>query len=215
MNTIRPFACAFDRPIRLGVLISGGGRTLLNLVEHIEAGLLPAEVTSVLTSRDCPGVQRAAEVGLGCRIIPRNDFDSHEAFSETVFAELREQQVDLVVLAGFLSLLRIPDDFLYRVINVHPALIPAFCGHGNYGSRVHRAAIERGVKVSGCTIHFADQQYDHGPIILQKAVPVLDDDTADSLAARVFEAECEVYPEAIKLLLEGRLEIIGRRVRVH
>jgi phosphoribosylglycinamide formyltransferase-1 len=117
-------------------------------------------------------------------------------------------------MAGFLQLLDIPPDFEHRVMNIHPALIPAFCGKGYHGAHVHRAVLEAGVKVSGCTVHFADNQYDHGPIILQQVVPVKDDDTPESLAARVFEAECTAYPEAIRLFAEGRLEVQGRRVRV-
>jgi phosphoribosylglycinamide formyltransferase-1 len=100
------------------------------------------------------------------------------------------------------------------VLNIHPALIPAFCGKGYYGRRVHEAVLEFGAKVSGCTVHFADQEYDHGPIILQRAVPVLDSDTPETLAARVFEAECEAYPEALRLLAAGRIEVVGRRVKI-
>ena len=119
-----------------------------------------------------------------------------------------------MVMAGFLKRLTIAEDFANRVTNIHPGLIPAFCGHGFYGHRVHQAVIDYGAKLSGCTIHFADNQYDHGPVILQRAVPVLDDDTADTLAARVFEAECEAYPEAIQLIAEGRVRVEGRKVRV-
>ena len=122
--------------------------------------------------------------------------------------------VDLVVMGGFLKRLTIPDDFANRVINIHPALIPAFCGKGFYGHHVHEAVLEYGAKLSGCTVHFADNQYDHGPVILQKAVPVLDDDTPDTLAARVFEAECEAYPEALQLIAAGRVQVEGRRVRI-
>src|SRR5207253_7165627 len=108
--------------------------------------------------------------------------------------------------------IRVPDDYLGRVMNIHPALIPAFCGKGFYGHRVHEAVLQAGVKVTGCTVHFADNEYDHGPIILQRTVPVLDDDTAETLAQRVFEQECEAYPEAIHLFAEGRLGLEGRRV---
>jgi folate-dependent phosphoribosylglycinamide formyltransferase PurN len=120
----------------------------------------------------------------------------------------------LVCLAGFLQLLPVPEDFAGRVMNIHPALIPAFCGQGFYGHHVHEAALAYGVKVSGCTVHFADNVFDHGPIILQRAVPVLDGDTAETLAARVFDQECEAYPEAIRLFAEGRLHIDGRSVRI-
>ncbi len=117
-------------------------------------------------------------------------------------------------MGGFLKRLTIPDDFANRVANIHPALVPAFCGDGFYGHRVHEAVLEYGAKLSGCTVHFADNQYDHGPVIVQRAVPVLDDDTPDTLAARVFEAECEAYPEALRLIAAGRVTVEGRRVRI-
>ncbi len=117
-------------------------------------------------------------------------------------------------MGGFLKQLTIPSDFANRVVNIHPALVPAFCGRGFYGHRVHEAVLEYGAKLSGCTVHFADNQYDHGPVILQKAVPVLDDDTPESLAARVFQAECEAYPEAIQLIADNRVRVEGRRVRI-
>jgi formyltetrahydrofolate-dependent phosphoribosylglycinamide formyltransferase len=147
-------------------------------------------------------------------VVDRAGCDSREEFGRRVFDLCRQHRADLVCMAGFLQLLPIPDDFAGRVMNIHPALIPAFCGKGFYGHRVHEAALQHGVKVSGCTVHFADNVYDHGPIILQRAVPVLDDDTPDTLAARVFEQECEAYPEAIRLFAEGRLRVEGRRVRV-
>src|SRR5262249_18543435 len=119
----------------------------------------------------------------------------------------------LVILAGFLSLLDIPPEYKGRVLNIHPALIPAFCGAGYYGSKVHKAVLAAGVKVSGCTVHFADDSYDTGPIILQRVVPVLDDDTVETLAARVFQEECQALPQAISLYAEGRLKLDGGRVR--
>jgi phosphoribosylglycinamide formyltransferase-1 len=117
-------------------------------------------------------------------------------------------------MGGFLKRLDIPADFANRVVNIHPGLIPAFCGKGFYGHHVHEAVLEYGAKLSGCTVHFADNQYDHGPVILQKAVPVENDDTPETLAARVFEAECEAYPEAIQLIAEGRVKLEGRIVRI-
>jgi formyltetrahydrofolate-dependent phosphoribosylglycinamide formyltransferase len=215
MSVICPVGEPFDRPIRLGALISGGGTTLVNFVEQIANGTLNAEVAVVIASRsDCAGIARAQEAGLHCEVVPRRSFATVAEFSARVFEVLREAKVDLVTFAGFLSLLEIPADFDCRVMNIHPALIPAFCGKGMYGHRVHDEAIARGVKVSGCTIHFADNQYDHGPIILQQTVPVEAGDTADELAARVFGAECEAYPEAIRLFAAGRLTIDGDRVIV-
>ncbi|MFN0196386.1 MAG: phosphoribosylglycinamide formyltransferase [Planctomycetaceae bacterium] len=196
----------FLRPLRLGVFISGGGTTLLNFIERINAGELHAEIPLVIASHaDCQGIARSRERGLNCIAVPRSDYKNTETYSEAVFALCRQHEVDLVALAGFLCLLRIPDDYEDRVMNIHPALIPAFCGKGYHGSKVHSAVLERGAKVSGCTVHFADNQYDHGPIILQRCVDVEADDTPTSLAARVFTAECDAYPEAISLYAQGRL----------
>ncbi|MFN6105937.1 MAG: phosphoribosylglycinamide formyltransferase [Planctomycetaceae bacterium] len=213
MMVLRPLASPLPRPVRLGVLISGGGTTLLNFLEAMHRGELAAEVPFVIASRgDCRGVERSRSRGLRCEVIERRAFPDVASFSKAIFDTLRTAQVDLVTLAGFLSLIEIPDDFLGRVMNIHPALIPAFCGHGFYGHHVHEAVLTRGCKLSGCTVHFADNHYDQGPIILQQAVPVLDADTPETLAARVFEAECSVYPEAIRLFAAGRLEIRERRV---
>ncbi len=207
--------CPLDRPIRLGVLISGGGTTLQNFIDRIADGRLQAEIPLVVASRaDCGGIERARKAGLSCHVVARRECSSLEDFSDRIFDLCRRAEVDLVTLAGFLALVRIPDDFHLRVMNIHPALIPAFCGKGFYGHRVHEAVLKRGCKVSGCTVHFADNEYDHGPIILQKVVPVLDDDTPDSLAARVFEQECEAYPEAIELFAQARLRVEGTWVRI-
>jgi len=215
MTAFRPSSTSRGRLLRLGVLISGGGSTLANFLEKIAAGELLAEVPLVIASRaDCQGVSRARTAGLRCDVVERRDFPSVADFSRAIFERCRECQVDLVTLAGFLALIEIPDDFRLRVVNIHPALIPAFCGKGFYGHKVHEAVLERGAKVSGCTVHFADNHYDHGPIILQSCVPVRDDDTPDSLAARVFAAECQTYPEAIRLYAQGLLEIENRRVRI-
>ena len=156
-SAIQPLQPITDRPIRLGVLISGGGTTLLNFLDQIRSGQLNAEVPLVIASqRTCKGVERSLAAGLNCQVIRPRDFSGVGDFSRAVFAELRAANVDLVTLAGFLSLLHVPDDFRWRVLNIHPSLIPAFCGHGFFGHHVHEAAIERGVKVSGCTVHFAN-----------------------------------------------------------
>lgn len=204
---------ALNRPVRLAVLISGGGTTLVNLVEKIRAGQLSAEIPLVIASRpDCGGIERSRQCGLNCEVIARKSFASVDAFSEALFERCRQAGVDLVLLGGFLCLIRIPDDFLLRVMNIHPSLIPAFCGQGYHGHAVHEAVLKRGARVSGCTVHFADNEYDHGPIILQKVVPVLDDDTADTLQARVFDAECEAYPQAVRWFASGALSVEGSRV---
>jgi phosphoribosylglycinamide formyltransferase 1 len=203
-----------DPPIRLAVCVSGEGTTLQNLIDQIRSRRLNAQIVQVVASRPRIGaIARAEAAGIPLALSNRNA-RSRTDFSASVFDPIRHSEADLVVLAGFLSLLYIPPDYKGRVMNVHPALIPAFSGEGYYGSRVHRAVLESGVKVSGCTVHFADDAYDNGPIILQRAVPVLDDDTQDTLAARVFQEECRALPEAISLYAEGRLRFEGRRVRI-
>lgn len=199
------------RPTRLGVCISGGGTTLTNLLRAIQTGELDAEVTKVVaSSASCGGVGRAMTAGIDTGVVERKAFDSDDAFSEQIYDELGE--VDLVVLAGFLRRLTVPPRWIGRVLNIHPSLIPSFCGKGYYGHHVHEAAITRGAKVSGCTVHFVDNEYDHGPIIAQRCVPVLSDDTPETLAQRVFQQECQIYPEAIRLVASGKLSIAGRRV---
>ena len=215
MTVIRPLDAPLDRPLHLGVLISGGGTTLRNFLDHIADGRLSAEIAIVIASRpDCGGVAKARSAGVACEVVARRDFADTASFSRAIFDRLRDAGVDLVALSGFLSLIEIPDDYRFRVLNIHPGLVPAFCGKGFYGHRVHEAALARGVKVSGCTVHFADNEYDHGPIVAQRSVPVLEDDTPETLAARVFAAECELYPACVQLFAEGKLSIEGRRVLI-
>lgn len=178
-------------PLRIGVLLSGGGRTLQNLLDRIADGRLAAEVVAVVSDREGAfGIERAARAGVPTLV---------SGDADAVYAFLRERQVELVCLAGYLRLLPIAEDFRGRVLNIHPALLPKFGGKGFYGDRVHRAVLEAGETESGCTVHHADDRYDEGAIVLQKRVPVLPDDTAETLAARVFQAECEAYPKAISL----------------
>ena len=203
------------RILKLAVLLSGSGRTLENVQQAILAGRLSARVVVVVSSKSAAyGLVRARQHGLDAVVVPRRDYPDLQAFNDAINAVLARYPIDLVILAGFLSLYQPPPALIGRVMNIHPALLPAFGGRGLYGERVHRAVLESGVKLSGCTVHFADACYDHGPIILQAAVPVDDDDTVESLAARVFAAECELYPQAIQLCAENRLCIEGRRVRI-
>jgi formyltetrahydrofolate-dependent phosphoribosylglycinamide formyltransferase len=202
-------------PIRLGVLLSGSGTTLQNLLDRIADGRLDARVVCVVSSSASAfGLERARKAGVPAYVVERKGCASRAEFSTRILDYCRQHGADLVCMAGFLQLLEIAPDFMGRVLNIHPALIPAFCGKGFHGAHVHEAALAMGVKVSGCTVHFADNEYDHGPIVLQRTVPVEDDDTPESLATRVFAAECEAYPEAIRLYAQGRLRIEGRRVRV-
>jgi formyltetrahydrofolate-dependent phosphoribosylglycinamide formyltransferase len=202
------------QPIRLAVLLSGSGTTLQNLLDRI-AATLQAEIACVGSNKaDAGGLIRARAAGVPTFVCERKSYNSREEHSRHLFEQCRQADVDLVCLAGFLQLLVIPPAFFGRVLNIHPALIPAFCGKGFHGLHVHQAVLEAGVKITGCTVHFADNQYDHGPIVLQQAVAVADDDTPESLAQRVFAAECELYPRAIQLFAQQRLRIEGRRVRI-
>lgn len=206
---------SMQHPLRLAVLLSGSGTTLQNLLDRSRAGQLPARVVSVVSSSaTAGGLTRAQQAGIPAAVVERKSAGSREEFSRRIFDHCRQHQADLVCMGGFLQLVQVPEDFMGRVMNIHPSLIPAFCGKGFHGLHVHQAVLEAGAKVTGCTVHFADNEYDHGPIILQRVVPVRDDDTPEELAARVFAQECEAYPEAIRLFAEGRLHIEGRRVRI-
>ena len=202
-------------PLPIAVLISGGGRSLKNLIERIAGGDLDAEIRLVIASKPSAGGLRfACDAGISTHVVERGQLASDEQFSEAIFSLVRQSGAKIVVMAGFMKFLPIPPDFENRAINIHPALIPAFCGKGFYGHHVHEAVIEYGAKISGCTVHFVDNQYDHGPIILQRPVAVEDGDTPDSLAARVFEAELEALPAALQAIAEGRVTAEGRRVVV-
>lgn len=160
------------------------------------------------------GIGRAEEAGVACHVVDRKAFPDVASFSRAVFARCDDAGADLVCMAGWLSLVKIPPAYAGRVVNIHPALLPSFGGPGMYGARVHRAVLEHGCKVSGCTVHFVDDVYDSGPIILQRTCPVEEGDTPDELVRRVFEEEKIAYPQAVRLFQQGRLLIEGRHVRV-
>jgi len=192
------------RRIRLGVLISGGGTTLMNILDCIRQGRLNAEVAVVISSRSTVlGVERAKGAGLDVKIVRRKDFADIDAFSRRIEEELVAANVDLVIQAGWLCLWKIPARYGNAVMNIHPALLPSFGGRGMWGHHVHEAVIAAGCKVSGCTVHFCTNEYDKGPIIIQRCCEVKDDDTPETLARRVFEQECIAYPEAIRLFQKG------------
>ncbi len=204
--------------VRIAVLLSGGGRTLQNIVDHIKEGKLTAEVVVVLGSRpDAYGLERARKEGIETICVPYKEYKREgdtDGFSKAINEHLNKNEIDLIVMAGFMHLFKADEKWNGRIMNIHPALIPSFCGTGLYGHHVHEAVIEYGAKVSGCTVHFADNVYDHGPIILQSAVPVKDEDTPETLAARIFKEECKLYPRAIQLFADGKLEIVDGRVRI-
>ncbi len=199
----------------MAVLLSGEGTSLENLCDQIDAGRVPARIVGVIASKaDAGGLSRARRRGIPAVPVPRKQHPDVRSFNDALHAELAVLEPELVACLGFLSPLELRGRYEGRAINTHPALIPSFCGKGFYGHRVHEAVLEAGVKVSGATVHFVDEQYDHGPIILQRAVPVLEGDTPDSLAARVQAVERRLVPEAIRLFAEGRLVIDQGRVRI-
>ncbi len=178
--------------LKLGVLLSGSGRTLDNFHERIEAGTLQAEIQVVVSNvKDALGLQKAKKYGYPA---------FHAIGSRAVNEILAGYDIDLITLAGYLKLYEAPSHLSKCVLNIHPSLIPSFCGAGFYGHHVHEAVKARGCKVSGCTVHFANEVYDEGPIVVQKCVPVADEDTPDDIADNVFAAECEAFPEAINLV---------------
>jgi phosphoribosylglycinamide formyltransferase 1 len=201
-------------PINLAVLVSGSGTTLQNLIDRIAAGTLDARIVLVIASRDDLAARpRAERAGLRYEVVKRRDFATVEAFSDRIFGLFDACGVDLACCAGWLALLKIAPRYYHRVINVHPSLLPAFGGQGMYGQHVHQAVIDHGCKVSGCTVHFLDDEYDSGPILLQRTCAVRDDDTAAALAERVQAEERIAYPEAIELIAQKQIAIDGRRVR--
>ena len=200
-------------PLRLAVLISGGGTTLRNLIDRIDAKRLAASIDLVVSSNpNAHGLEFAAEARIPSRVCQRSEYNSDEEYSQAIFSQCRDANVELVVMAGFLKFLPIPSDFENRVMNIHPGLIPAFCGKGMYGLRVHQAVLDYGAKISGCTVHFVDDVYDHGPIILQRVLQVSSQETPETLQKRVFDLECDALPDSISLFAEGRLSVDGRCV---
>ena len=204
-----------QKPVRLAVLISGGGTTLINILEHIKTGRINAEVALVISSRSTvAGVERAKNAGLDVKIIRQKDLPDIDLFSKKIEDELAAAKVDLVIQGGWLCLWKIPPRYENRVMNIHPALLPSFGGKGMWGHHVHQAVLAAGCKVSGCTVHFCTNQYDKGPIIVQRCCPVEENDTPDTLAARVFEQECIAYPQAIKLFADGKLAVKDNIVKI-
>lgn len=197
---------------KIAVLISGSGSDLQSIMDGIESGYIKASIEMVISDRkDAYGIERAKSKGISTYVFDRSIYGKNVS-SEVL--KLIDGKVDLVVLAGFLSILQ--DDiirkFKDRIVNIHPSLIPAFCGKGMYGMKVHESAIEYGVKVSGCTVHFVDEGTDSGAIICQRVVPVYPEDTAKTLQQRILTEEHKVLPEVVKLISEGRVKVEGRKV---
>ena len=204
---------------RIGVLVSGGGTNLQALIDAQKRGeLAGGEISLVLASKDgVYALERARNNGIATKVLARKDFESIKDYSRALADALIEQKIDLVVLAGFLTIIdeQVYEAFPNRIINVHPALIPSFCGKGYYGLHVHEAALEKGVKVSGATVHIVTPECDAGPIILQKAVEVMQDDTPETLQKRIMEeAEWKILPMAVRLFCEDRLEVKNNKVYI-
>lgn len=205
------------RKASLGILVSGTGTNMYSIAKKCLRGDLPATVSVVISSREnAAALEKARSLGIPTYVVRRRDFQSQTEYEDKMITILRAHNVDLVVLAGFLNILspHFIDAFRWRIINVHPSLIPAFCGPGYYGMKVHEAVIQYGVKITGVTVHFVDESVDGGPIILQRPVEVDDDDTPETLAEKVKQVEHEALPEAIRLIAEDRLRIIGRKVLI-
>ena len=196
----------------LGVVASGRGSNLQSIIDAIDIGRIKAEIAVVISDKpEANALKRVAELGIPAVCVDRKLYDTKEEFEKALVEELEKHRVDLVILAGFMRILSpyFVNAFKNKIMNIHPSLLPAFPG-----AHAHRSVLEYGAKVSGCTIHFVDEGMDSGPIILQESVPVLDDDTEETLAARVLKVEHVLYPKAIALYLEDKLEINGRRVMI-
>ena len=206
---------AGKKPLRLGILLSGGGTTMVNIQKEIEAGRLNAEIVVVISSLSTVrGVDLAKKMGFNLHIVRKKDHPDIDDFSNKIEEIITRANVELVVQAGWLCLWKIPDAFENRVMNIHPALLPSFGGQGMWGHHVHEAVVRQGCKVSGCTVHFCTNEYDKGPIIVQKGCSINDQDDADAVAAKVFQQECIAYPDAIRLFSEGRLTVVDGIVKI-
>ncbi len=203
---------------KIGALVSGGGTNLQAILDAIDRGEIPgAKVVTVISSRaDAYALERAKKHGIDAVVLAKKDFANADDLMEAMIGHLRKMEVDLVVLAGFMTVLTpaFIQAFPNKIINIHPSLIPSFCGDGFYGLKVHEAALAKGVKVTGATVHFVNEETDGGPILLQKAVQVQEGDTAEVLQKRVMEeAEWQIFPEAIRLICAGAVEVADGRVR--
>lgn len=205
--------------LNIGVLVSGGGTNLQALIDAEKRGEIKnGKISLVIASRsDAYALERAKNNDIKTEVLLRKSFESTDAYSDALLEILEKNNIDLVVLAGFMTIIssKVPSVYKNKIINIHPALIPSFCGKGFYGLHVHEAALERGVKLSGATVHFVNEVCDGGPIIIQKAVEVKDDDTPESLQKRIMtEAEWKILPKAVSLFCEGKLKVEGNRVIV-
>jgi phosphoribosylglycinamide formyltransferase-1 len=200
--------------LKVGVLASGNGTNLQAIIDKSKNGQIPVRVAVVISDRNAFALRRARDHNIPAYIVKPGEYDSQREYEQQMVDILKKHGSELVVLSGFMKILspHFIDSFKGRIINIHPSLIPAFCGKGFYGMKVHEAVIDYGVKITGATVHFVDENVDSGPIIIQKAVAVEDSDTPETIAQKVHEIEHEILPEALKLFAQGKLKVIGRRV---
>ncbi len=204
-------------PLKIAVLASGEGTNLQAIIDAIKEGRLKAEIKAVISNNsDSGALRRAREEGLFGLHLSHRQFATPEEFNHNLLKILQDREVELIVLAGYMKMLspKVINAYRNRILNIHPALLPSFGGKGMYGQRVHQAVIEYGVKLTGVTVHIVDEEYDHGPIVLQRAVKVLEGDDPESLSKRLLEVEHELYPEAIRFFAEERIRVEGRRVKI-
>lgn len=200
---------------RIGILLSGGGRTMVNIAKHIALGEINGEIVTVISSReDVAGIGRSKELGIEPLVMRRKTFTDTATFSTAIFDQMRKDNVTLVLMCGWLCLCKIPEDFINKVLNIHPSLLPKFGGKGMYGHHVHEAVVKNGEKESGCTVHFVNNNYDDGPVIIQRKCVIEKVDTAETVAAKVFEEESTAYPQAINYVIDGRITLKDNRVSI-
>lgn len=200
--------------IKIGVLISGSGSNLQSIIDSINIGDINGKITVVVSNKkDAYGLERAKQHDINAVFVNQKEYDNIECFNDAIIEVLKENEVELVVLAGYLKILSSKFISLYKnkIINIHPSLIPSFCGKGYYGIKVHEAAIDYGVKISGATVHFVDENADTGPIIIQETVNVDCKDTAGTLQRKILQIEHKILPLAVKYYCEGKIEVIGRK----
>ena len=202
---------------KLAVMVSGGGTNLQAVIDAIAAGEIEGKIVLVLSNKaGVYALERAKKAGIPTAIVEKKNYADKAAFDAAVLKELKDREVEGIILAGYMAILdeKLVHEFRNRIINIHPSLIPSFCGMGYYGRHVHEAVLQYGAKLSGATTHFVDEQADTGPIIMQAAVPVLDDDTPETLAARVLEQEHRILPQSVALFCKDKLQVQGRRVKI-
>ncbi len=204
--------------LKIGVLISGSGSNLQSIIDNIEKGHINGKITVVISNKsDAYGLERARQHNIDAVVVNQKEYENFEAYNDAIILELEKHGVEVIILAGYLKILssKFIETYRNRIINIHPSLIPSFCGKGYYGLKVHEAAVNYGVKLSGATVHFVDEEADTGPIIMQESVSVECDDTAETLQKKVLKIEHKILPLAIKYFCEGKIEVIGRKVIIN